>query len=87
MPLPDPDKQSPLFGKSRFTYQPERDAYRCPRGQEIYPEQTYHTAQRYTTYRALAVACAPCPLRAACTTSPGGRRVRRNFDEAYAERV
>ena len=86
VPLADPDKKSPLFGKNRFTYQPERDAYLCPRGQELYPEQTF-AGQRYTIYRALAVACAPCPLRAACTTSPGGRRVRRNFDEAYAERV
>jgi transposase len=86
VPLADPGKKTPLFGKQRFLYDPARDVYTCPGGQELYRAGA-DAGQRRTRYQALAVACAPCPLRARCTTSPDGRSVVRSFDEAYAERV
>src|SRR4030095_6333349 len=30
VPLPDFDQRTPFYGASRFTYDPERDEYRCP---------------------------------------------------------
>ena len=30
VPLPNFDDRTPYYGRSRFRYEPERDAYRCP---------------------------------------------------------
>ncbi len=38
-------------------------------------------------YQAPAATCNACPLKARCTTSRRGRRVRRSVDEPYLDRV
>jgi hypothetical protein len=38
-------------------------------------------------YQAAAEACSACPLKAACTSGNGGRKVSRSFHEAYLEQV
>jgi hypothetical protein len=30
VPLPDWEQRTPFYGPSRFTYDPDRDQYRCP---------------------------------------------------------
>lgn len=36
--LPDWDKRTPYYGPTQFTYDPERDEYRCPQGQRLHRE-------------------------------------------------
>ena len=45
-----------------------------------------HTTQR-RIYAAPTAACTPCALRPQCTISSRGRRVGRNLDEEYLDRV
>ena len=81
-------KTPSLFSKDRFTWQGDRDAYRCPAGQLL------KCSGRHTracsggrkvvewTYRGDAATCQACPLREQCTTSQkGGRSVQRSEHE------
>ena len=86
VPLPDFDHRTAYFGRDRFTYQSDRDAYRCPGGQELRFRKHKYT-ERTRVYQAPAAACNTCPLKPQCTTSAKGRQVKRSFDEAYLERV
>jgi transposase len=86
VPLPDFDHRTAFFGRDRFTYQSDRDAYRCPGGQELRFRKHKYT-ERTRVYQAPAAACNTCPLKPQCTTSAKGRQVKRSFAEAYLERV
>jgi len=86
VPLPDFDRRTPYYGQSRFTYDAESDAYRCPQGQPL-RRHTAKLADEVVVYRAEAAACNACPVKAACTASDRGRTVRRSFHAAYLERV
>ena len=35
VPLPDFDHRTPFFGRDEFTYDADRDVYRCPGGQTL----------------------------------------------------
>lgn len=80
---------SGLFGKARFEYDEKSNVYRCPAGAELGQiEQSRDGEGRL--YRAYTTkACAGCELRAQCTTSVTGRKVKRyegeEFKEAMAE--
>ena len=55
-PLPDFDHRTTFFGRDRFTYEAERDAYRCLGGQELrFRKHTY--TERTRGYQAPAAAC------------------------------
>jgi hypothetical protein len=41
--LPDFDQRTPFYGASRFTYDPERDEYRCPEGQVLQRKTAKYT--------------------------------------------
>ena len=86
VPLPDFDTRTPYFGASRFTYDVELDAYRCPGGALLQRKRAKYT-EGVAIYRAAAATCNACPLKAQCTTSRHGRQVRRSFFAAYLERV
>lgn len=86
VPLPDWDQRMPYYGPSHFTYDAERDEYRCPQGQPLRRRKTKYT-QEEVVYRAEAATCNACPLKAACTTSNHGRMVHRPFRADYLERV
>src|SRR3712207_998905 len=45
VPLPDFDARTSYYGKSRFSYDPQRDAYRCPRGQTLRRSHPNYTEQ------------------------------------------
>jgi len=84
--LPNHDERGPLFGKSEFVYDAERDLYICPRGEAL-RRQGLDYKERSVRYAARPSACNPCPLMTRCTKSKKGRWVRRSFDEECLERV
>jgi hypothetical protein len=87
VPLPDWEQNSPYFGASKFTYDPERDHSVCPNGQVLRRTHTDEAGQRIQ-YRAQASTCRACPLKAQCTpAATSGRSVWRSFGEEYRERV
>jgi transposase len=86
VPLPDFDQRTPFYGASRFTYDPERDEYRCPEGQVLRRRKAKYT-EGVVVYRADAAACNACPLKAACTESRQGRSVHRSLYIEYLDRV
>lgn len=86
VPLPDFDHRTRFFGRDRFTYEPTRDVYRCPGGQDLRFRKHKYT-ERTRVYQAAAAACNACPLRTQCTDSAKGRQVTRSFDESYLDRV
>jgi len=53
VPLPDWKQRTPYYGASRFTYNGERDVYRCPQGGDIAPTPSEQDA----TVRALPGRC------------------------------
>ena len=62
VPLPDWDRRPGFYGPSRFVYEPERDAYRCPQGHAL---RRHHVSNRIEAwiYRADRAVCAACPVR------------------------
>jgi transposase len=86
VPLPDFDQRTPFYGSSRFTYDPERDEYRCPEGQALRRKTAKYT-EGVVVYRADAAICNACPLKAACTESSQGRSVHRSLYVEYLDRI
>ena len=74
------------YGLAQFTYDASQDLYRCPQGQVLRPTFRLERIQE-VQYRADAAVCKVCPVKTACTESPGGRRVHRSFFADYVERV
>lgn len=69
-------RRSMSFNTAGFVYHPERDIWRCPQDQHLFP--IFSDANRkHTVYRAPASACNACPSKAACTDSSHGREIRR----------
>jgi hypothetical protein len=60
-----------------FTYRPDRDIWRCPRDQHLFPVFS-DTARGRVIYRAPAATCNACPSKAACTDSNDGREIEQN---------
>ena len=60
VPLPDFDHRTPFYGQDAFTYDAERDEYRCPQGQPLPRRKTKHT-EEVVVYRADAAICNACP--------------------------
>ena len=86
MALPGPNARPGRYPKEAFTYDPVADAYVCPQGTLLARRQAVN-AQRIVLYQAPAEVCNACPCKAHCTDGQGGRQVRRQFDEAYLDRV
>lgn len=61
-----------------FTYHPERDVWKCPRDQHLFPVFSDH-AKGIVVYRAPASACNACRSKAACTDSDNGREIERRI--------
>ena len=61
-----------MMRKSKFAYDPALDAYRCPQGQAIAYATTDRTGYRH--YKSDPAVCAPCPLRASCTSNAKAQR-------------
>jgi transposase len=79
-----------LFSRKLFRYDEDRDMYICPQGAELAPtSRGTRASQRsswkfwlYTTRR-----CSTCPVKARCTTSKTGRKIRRWVDHDVLDRL
>jgi DDE family transposase/transposase-like protein DUF772 len=74
-----------LFAKTQFQYEPERDVFVCPAGEQLtYIDRGKNARGRgYRRYR--TAACGQCTLRAQCTTSRRGRSIKRYAGDEYKE--
>jgi transposase len=73
-----------LFGKSAFTYDPQKDVYVCPAGRTLtYRFSTDEKGRQLRYYRASE--CKRCALRKQCTRNQGNRTITREEDEALME--
>ena len=86
VPMPDFDGRTPYYPPSQFTFDAERDEYRCPQGQPLRRYTAKHT-EGGVMYRADAATCNACPVKAACTTSSKGRTLRRSLAGKFMERL
>jgi transposase len=86
VPLTDFEHRSDFYGRDAFTYNPERDEYRCPQVHVLFRERVKAT-EDVTVYRADAATCNSCPVKAKCTTSDQGRSVHRSLYAEYLEKV
>ena len=77
VPLPDFEHRTAFYGRDTFTYDAERDDYRCPEGQPLPRYRAKHT-EEVVVYRADAATCNACPVKAACTDSEHGRTIQRS---------
>ncbi len=69
-----------LFSKEDFRYDPERDCYWCPAGEQLsYRFQTTEKDREIKYYASSA--CTSCAIKAQCTRNKGGRRITRWVDE------
>lgn len=74
------------FKRRDFTYDRERDCYRCPNGQELLYSTTNRTG--YREYKSDPAQCRDCPLRSRCTRSRNYQKVMvRHVWEDDRERV
>lgn len=78
MPLMDVEHRTPFYGPARFTYDAERDEYRCPEGQPLH-RRWEKREQQVIMYSAEPETCNACPVKAACTASDQGRQVHRSI--------
>lgn len=75
------------YAKSKFTYDAERDAYVCPRGEVLGLERIESPSKSKPTARRI-YRCGndKCPVRAACTSDKQGRTIKRLVTEEAFER-
>jgi len=77
-----------IFAQSQFRYDQERDLYVCPQGEELHWTKTTNDRERNKKFKVYATkACAQCPLRAQCTTSKFGRKIKRWVDQGVIDRL
>jgi transposase len=78
-----------LFTRDEFAYDESRDVYVCPQGAELTVISRTSTKARYSKeFRVYATKqCQGCPLRAQCTKSKYGRRIKRWVHFAVLDRL
>jgi transposase len=77
-----------VFPRQRFNYDEARDLYICPAGKELtVTSQLKRKNGKVMETRIYGTkACLGCPLRAQCTTSKYGRKIKRWIHQAVIER-
>ena len=76
-----------LFGKEKFTYEPQANCYLCPQGERLtFRFESREQKQKKFRYY-WTTACLNCPIKAQCTTNRKFRRIKRWEHEAIVERV
>lgn len=79
-------ERSGLFGKADFTYDTQRDVYRCPAGAELKNRRRLKVKGKIIFEYENKRACAGCALKAKCTKA-AGRIVSRWEHEERLERM
>ncbi len=73
-----------LYGKSRFQYDANKDAYVCPAGAALtYRFATYELGRELRYYQASGCQC--CALKKQCTRNKANRRITREANEGLME--
>jgi transposase len=73
-----------LYGKNQFTYDAQKDVYRCPAGKELtYRFNTYELDRELRYYRTSD--CKACVLKRQCTRNKGNRTITREENEGLME--
>jgi hypothetical protein len=89
-PLTSANTKLGLYGKERFRYDPQKNAYICPAGAELTYRFSTNELGRAISYYETG-ACGECRLKAYCTRNKGNRRITRlageEVQEEMAERV
>lgn len=80
-----PCREDKVYPKADFSYQPDRDSYRCPAGQQLPFARLGGDRGRQRRYYEQPKVCAGCVLKARCTRS-AYRRISRLPNEAVVER-
>jgi len=82
-------KRRGLFTRAEFAYDASRDVYVCPQGAALTViSRTSRKARHHKEFRVYATKqCQGCPLRAQCTTSKYGRRIKRWVHQEVLERL
>ena len=70
-------RRSVMGSTAGFTYHPDRDVWRCPKDQHLFPVFS-DSAKGLIIYRAPASACNTCISKPACTDSNNGREIQRS---------
>lgn len=86
VPLSRAGQHADVFAEQDFQYDPAADVYRCP-GDRVLRFLSQSDATHRRIYQAPAADCKGCALRERCTTSPRGRRISRDLDETFLDRV
>lgn len=78
-----------LFPREQFQYDESRDVYLCPQGAVLtILSRTFRKARHPKEFKTYSTKqCQGCPLRAQCTTSKHGRRIKRWVHHDVLERL
>jgi transposase len=73
-----------IWGRDRFVWLPEEDAYLCPAGQRL---RRYTNVRRTSRvqYRAPRGSCSTCVYREQCTPSGGERTIHRSWAQEFVD--
>lgn len=79
-----------LFSKKLFKYDESRDLFVCPQGAQLTPtskgvKKSHRSSWEFLLYTTKQ--CSSCPVRARCTSSKRGRKIRRWVHHAVLERL
>jgi len=73
-----------LYGKSQFRYDPQKEVYICPAGEELtWRFRTVELGRGLSYYRARG--CKDCALKKRCTRNQANRTITREDNEAVME--
>ena len=85
MDKPPTKSNNGLFTKDEFTYNPEKDMYLCPAGEELgYRREAIEEGRQIRYYETRV--CGSCQIRSKCTKSKQ-RRIKRLAGEEAVERM
>ena len=79
-------RQKGIFPKEAFTYNPSRDLFVCPAGEEL-RQRNYSKTRRHYEYKAPQGACAKCSLKPRCTAAKDGRTLKRHERQEDLDRM
>jgi IS5 family transposase len=75
-----------IFGEDQFRYDPDRDVYICPAGQEM-KRKALHAKRQSIDYAAPKKVCGACALREQCTRNKSGRTIKRHLRQDALDRM
>jgi transposase len=79
-------RQKGIFLKEAFAYDPIKDLFVCPAGEEL-RRRNHSRTRRHYEYKASQVACAQCPLKLRCTAAKDGRTLKRHERQEDLDRM